>query len=99
MTIYPNLNVSIINELPPGRISITTSIISNTRRLEIIKRIKQIFIKKRRQIYWVCYTIEKSNFSKIQSAQEVYEELKILLPELHIELIHSRVKEEKKNKK
>lgn len=97
MTFYADLNVSIIDELPPGRTPVKTVVIPESRRDEIIARIQQAHLEKR-QIYWVCPLIEESELLQYQAAETTAANLKTLLPEFNIGLIHGRLKSlEKEN--
>ena len=60
MTVYADLDTSIIDELPPGRTPITTVVISEERRDEIVARVKNACINEKRQAYWVCTLIDES---------------------------------------
>ncbi|MCL2911443.1 ATP-dependent DNA helicase RecG [Shewanella aquimarina] len=92
MTAYADLDTSIIDELPPGRTPVTTVAISDNRRGEIIDRVRQAALQDGRQAYWVCTLIEESEALECQAAEDTAEELKQLLPELSIGLVHGRMK-------
>ncbi|MBD2815017.1 ATP-dependent DNA helicase RecG [Xenorhabdus sp. Flor] len=92
MTAYADLDTSIIDELPPGRTPVTTVAIPDTRRNEIIQRIKSACLDEGRQAYWVCTLIEDSEVLEAQAAQVTSEELTLALPELKIGLVHGRMK-------
>lgn len=91
MTIYADLDTSIIDELPPGRTPITTVAMPDTRREAVIERVRQACLEGR-QAYWVCTLIEESEVLECQAAENTAEELQQLLPELHIGLVHGRMK-------
>lgn len=91
MSVYADLDCSLIDELPPGRKPITTSVISNTRRQEVIERVRQACLNGC-QAYWVCTLIEESEVLQCQTAEETIIQLQQLLPELKIALIHGRMK-------
>ncbi|OGT29751.1 MAG: ATP-dependent DNA helicase RecG [Gammaproteobacteria bacterium RIFCSPHIGHO2_12_FULL_35_23] len=95
MCAYADLDQSVINELPPGRKPVTTVIIDNNRREEVIKRI-QVVCQSGRQVYWVCTLIEESEVLQCQAAEKTYENLTQALPELRIALIHGRLKAKEK---
>lgn len=95
MTIYADLDVSIIDQLPPGRTTIKTAVVSNVRRQDIISRIRQSCLNGR-QAYWVCTLIEESDVLEAQAAIATTEELQQQLPELKISLIHGRMKNNEK---
>lgn len=91
MAAYADLDHTIIDELPPGRQSIDTSIISNERRDEIIERINGV-CEQGRQVYWVCTLIEESDSLQCETAIETREILKEKLPAINIGLIHGRMR-------
>lgn len=91
MSAYADLDSSIIDELPPGRTPITTVVISDQRRQEIIERV-QLGCEEGRQAYWVCTLIEESEALEAQAAQATAESLALALPHLRIGLIHGRLK-------
>lgn len=95
MTIYADLDTSLLDELPPGRTPVSSAIIPNTRREEVIARIRYM-VQQGRQIYWVCPLIEESENLQLQAATDTAEQLRSLLPELNIGLIHGRVKTKEK---
>ncbi|WP_313478292.1 ATP-dependent DNA helicase RecG, partial [Atlantibacter hermannii] len=82
MTAYADLDTSVIDELPPGRTPVTTVAIADTRRNEIIERVRNACISEGRQAYWVCTLIEESDLLEAQAAQATWEELSVALPEL-----------------
>ncbi|WP_426578176.1 ATP-dependent DNA helicase RecG [Xenorhabdus stockiae] len=92
MTAYADLDTSVIDELPPGRTPVTTVAIPDTRRNEIIQRVKNACLDEGRQAYWVCTLIEDSEVLEAQAAQVTSEELALALPELKIGLVHGRMK-------
>ncbi len=96
MTAYADLDVSVIDELPPGRTPVTTVIIPNTRREEIIARIKHVCQHEGRQAYWVCTLIEESEKMQFQAAADTSEQLQNALPNLQIGLVHGRMKAKEK---
>lgn len=91
MSAYADLDTSIIDELPPGRQPVTTVVIPEERRDEIIARVESA-CGQGRQIYWVCPLIEESEALQAQAATETEALLKQQLPELKIQLIHGRLK-------
>jgi ATP-dependent DNA helicase RecG len=95
MTHYADLDVSTLNELPPGRTPVHTRLASTARRAEIIARLKAACLEGR-QAYWVCPLIEESEALQLKTALETWETLKEALPELRIGLIHGRLKAEEK---
>jgi ATP-dependent DNA helicase RecG len=91
MTAYADLNVSVIDELPPGRTPVTTVVIPETRRSDIIERV-HLACQEKRQVYWVCTLVEESEHLQCQAAEEAAAELQAALPDLRIALIHGRMK-------
>jgi ATP-dependent DNA helicase RecG len=97
MVAYADLDVSILDELPPGRKPVKTILVaSERRREEIIARVKQVCMEQR-QVYWVCTRIEDSEILQCQAAEAVFQELKIKLPFCQIGLVHSRLSSEEKD--
>ncbi|MCJ8318908.1 MAG: ATP-dependent DNA helicase RecG [Colwellia sp.] len=92
MTAYADLDTSIIDELPPGRTPITTVALPDTRRDDVIERIRQSAISDNRQAYWVCTLIEESEVLQCQAAEDTAQYLKAQLSELNIGLVHGRMK-------
>jgi ATP-dependent DNA helicase RecG len=91
MTAYAGMDVSVIDELPPGRKPVTTVVMSNERRGEIIGRVAKACADGR-QAYWVCTLIEESDVIEAQAAEDVAENLHKDLHGLNIGLIHGRLK-------
>jgi ATP-dependent DNA helicase RecG len=91
MTYYADLEVSIIDELPPGRSPIVTRAIDQNRRDEVIERVHAAALEGR-QVYWVCPLIEESEALQLQTATETYETLAEALPDLVVGLVHGRMK-------
>ncbi|WP_432366258.1 ATP-dependent DNA helicase RecG [Shewanella frigidimarina] len=96
MTAYADLDTSVIDELPPGRTPVTTVAIADSRREQVIERVKQAALHDNRQAYWVCTLIEESEVLECQAAEDTAAELTIALPELKIGLIHGRMKSAEK---
>lgn len=92
MTAYADLDTSIIDELPPGRTPVTTVAIPDSRRNEVLERVRNSVITDKRQAYWVCTLIEESEVLECQAAEDTAEELRLSLPELTIGLVHGRMK-------
>ncbi len=90
MTYYADLDVSTIDELPPGRTPILTKLVADNRRDEVIARVREA-ASTDRQVYWVCPLIEESETLQLQTAVETYETLAIALPELRVGLVHGRL--------
>ncbi|MGR8946798.1 MAG: ATP-dependent DNA helicase RecG [Gammaproteobacteria bacterium] len=95
MTAYADLDVSIIDELPPSRTPVNTVVLANTRREEVIERIGAA-CRSGRQAYWVCPLIDESEALEAQAATETVEELRNHLPEIRIGLIHGRLADTEK---
>lgn len=91
MSAYADLDCSVIDELPPGRTPITTVVISDQRRVDVIERVR-LGCEQGRQAYWVCTLIEESEALEAQAAQATAESLALALPGLQIGLIHGRMK-------
>ena len=91
MSAYADLDVSVIDELPPGRTPVATVAISNARRSEVIGRIAAACAEGR-QAYWVCTLIEESEQLQAQAAEVAHAELCAALPDLRIGLVHGRMK-------
>ncbi len=91
MTFYADLDVSVIDELPPGRTPIQTAAIPMNRRDEVIARVGEA-ARAGRQIYWTCTQIEESEESRAQAAEESHRQLSEALPDLRIGLVHGRMK-------
>jgi ATP-dependent DNA helicase RecG len=93
---YADLDLSIIDERPPGRTPVRTTVLPTTRREDIIDRI-QAWIGHGRQVYWVCTLIEESEVLQAEAAEKAAERLTAALPDLRIALIHGRLKPAEKD--
>lgn len=91
MSAYADLDCSIIDELPPGRTPVNTVVIADSRRDEVIERVRGA-CREGRQAYWVCTLIEESEALQCQAAEVTAEALREALPELRIGLVHGRLK-------
>ncbi|RCS69184.1 ATP-dependent DNA helicase RecG [Vibrio casei] len=96
MTAYADLETSVIDELPPGRTPIQTVAIADTRRNDIIERVRVACAQEGKQAYWVCTLIDESEVLEAQAAADTAEELQRQLPELNIGLVHGRMKSTEK---
>ncbi|MEM5482066.1 ATP-dependent DNA helicase RecG [Pseudoalteromonas fuliginea] len=96
MTAYADLETSVIDELPPGRTPITTVALPDTRRDDIIARVKLACNEQGRQVYWVCTLIDESEVLQCQAAEDSALQLKKALPELNVGLVHGRMKSAEK---
>lgn len=95
MSAYADLDVSAIDELPPGRTPVQTIAISNARRVDVIERIHAACLEGR-QVYWVCTLIEESEQLRAQAAEVAHAELSAALADCRIGLIHGRMKPKEK---
>ncbi len=91
MTAYADLDVSEIDELPPGRRPVTTVAVSDRRRDEVVARVRQACADGQ-QVYWVCPLIEESETLQCQAAEDAAAMLAEALPELLVGLVHGRMK-------
>ncbi|KXS53758.1 MAG: ATP-dependent DNA helicase RecG [Marinobacter sp. T13-3] len=91
MSAYADLDTSVIDELPPGRKPIETVVVSDSRRDEIVDRVRQA-CREGRQAYWVCTLIEESEALQCQAAEVTAAELADRLPDLKVGLVHGRLK-------
>ncbi len=91
MTAYADLDTSVIDELPPGRTPITTVALPDSRRQDVIERVR-LACEEGKQAYWVCTLIEESEVLECQAAEDTAAELQNLLPGLHIGLVHGRMR-------
>jgi ATP-dependent DNA helicase RecG len=90
MTAYADLDVSVIDELPPGRTPVKTVVLAESRRDEVVQRIRSACLQGR-QAYWVCPLIDESEEMPFQAAQETATALAAALPELRVGLVHGRM--------
>ena len=88
---YADLDISIIDELPPGRIPVVTRAISSDRRTEVIAKISN-WVQQGRQTYWVCTLIEESEVLQCEAAEKTASLLAEMLPNVRIALVHGRMK-------
>ena len=89
MTAYADLDISVIDELPPGRTPVVTVVMAEVRRHEVVQRIL-LACRTGRQAYWVCPLIDESEELRYQAAEETAVALREALPELTVELVHGR---------
>lgn len=90
MTFYADLDVSVIDELPPGRKPVTTKLIADRRRDEVIDRVRYA-VREGRQVYWVCPLIEESEALDLENAVATFERLDEELQGLRVGLVHGRL--------
>ncbi len=95
MSYYADLDVSVLDELPPGRTPIMTKLVGAARRDEIVERVRTL-CRGGRQAYWVCPLIEESEALQLKTAEETYAYLTAELPELKVGLVHGRLKTDEK---
>ncbi|RAW07065.1 ATP-dependent DNA helicase RecG [Halomonas elongata] len=95
MSAYADLDVSVIDELPPGRTPVKTAVVPDERRPEVVERIRHACAEGR-QAYWVCTLIEESEALQCQAAEATRDELVEALPGLNIGLVHGRMKASEK---
>ncbi|MHB1062567.1 MAG: ATP-dependent DNA helicase RecG, partial [Thiobacillus sp.] len=95
MSFFADLDVSVIDELPPGRTPIVTKLVNAARRDDVLARVREACLAGG-QTYWVCPLIEESEKLQLQTAQDTYAALVAQLPELRIGLVHGRLKPNEK---
>jgi ATP-dependent DNA helicase RecG len=95
MSYYADLDVSVIDELPPGRTPVVTKLVDESRRDEVIRRIRDSCAEGA-QAYWVCPLIEESETLQLKTALETFETMKATFPDLAVGLVHGRMKPDEK---
>jgi len=95
MSFFADLDVSTIDELPPGRTPIVTKLVNAARRDDVLARVREA-CRAGGQAYWVCPLIEESEKLQLQTAQDTYAALAAQLPDLRIGLVHGRLKPDEK---
>jgi ATP-dependent DNA helicase RecG len=95
MSYFADLDVSVIDQLPPGRTPISTKLVSDGRRDEIVERVR-LACSQGAQAYWVCPLIEESEVLQLQTALDTYEHLQETFPDLRVGLVHGRMKSAEK---
>src|SRR5688572_25517807 len=95
MSYYADLDVSVIDEMPPGRTRVATRLFSESRRKDVIRGIRDACMAGS-QAYWVCPLIEESDALQLKTALETYEGLRATFPELKVGLVHGRLKSREK---
>ncbi|MEW6313966.1 MAG: ATP-dependent DNA helicase RecG [Pseudomonadota bacterium] len=95
MSYYADLDVSVIAELPPGRTPVTTKLVDEQRRSEIVQRVRDACMAGG-QAYWVCPLIEESEALQLQTALETHQTLLQTFPELKVGLVHGRLPQQEK---
>ncbi len=96
MSYYADLDVSVLDELPPGRTPIVTKLVMDGRRDEVIRRVHDACAAGR-QAYWVCPLIEESEALQLQTAEESFAMLSAALPDLAVGLVHGRLRNDEKS--
>ena len=96
MILYADLDVSSIDEMPPGRKPVNTVVLPNDRRPEIVERIREV-CGQGQQVYWVCPLIDESDKLQAQAATQTCDELQAQLPGLGVALVHGRLKATEKD--
>jgi ATP-dependent DNA helicase RecG len=91
MTYYADLDVTVIDELPPGRTPVVTKLVSEERRDDVVARVRDA-VRDGEQAYWVCPLIEESEQLQLQTAIETFETMKDTFPDLAVGLVHGRLK-------
>ncbi|MDF7675694.1 ATP-dependent DNA helicase RecG [Neisseriaceae bacterium ESL0693] len=91
MSFFADLDVSVIDELPPNRTPVITRLVNSSRRSEV-ERLVERACAKGEQVYWVCPLIEESETLQLQTATETLNQLQTVLPQLNIGLVHGRLK-------
>jgi ATP-dependent DNA helicase RecG len=97
MVAYADLDTSIIDELPPGRLPVQTIALPNTRRDEVIERVRKA-CESGQQAYWVCPLIEESEVLDFEAARVSYDMLTQALPEVRVGLVHGRMRSVEKER-
>ncbi len=96
MTAYADLDVSVIDELPPGRKPVTTVALESQRRADVVQRVNAA-IAEGRQVYWVCTLIDESEFLQAEAAEDTAQILAEALPDHRVGLVHGRMKSKEKD--
>jgi ATP-dependent DNA helicase RecG len=91
MSYFADLDVTVIDELPPGRTPVVTKLVSEERRDEVIARVREACAEGA-QAYWVCPLIEESEVLQLKTAIETFETIKATFPDLSVGLVHGRMK-------
>jgi len=95
MSYYADLDVTVLDELPPGRTPVKTRLVADTRRDDVVGFVRK-HVEEGRQAYWVCPLIEESEALQLQTAQETYETLLAEFSGLTVGLVHGRLKADEK---
>ncbi len=95
MSFYADLDISVIDELPPGRTPVLTKLVADSRRDEVLARVREACAGGK-QAYWVCPLIEESEALQLQTAIDTFERLQREFPELKVGLVHGRMRIQEK---
>ncbi len=95
MTFFADLDVSVIDTLPPGRTPVTTKLFADSRREQLLEHVHHA-IQEGRQVYWVCPLVEESEALQLQTATDTFTRLQKELPDLRIGLLHGRLPTQEK---
>ncbi|HCI53843.1 MAG TPA: ATP-dependent DNA helicase RecG [Gallionella sp.] len=95
MSYYADLDVSVIDELPPGRTPVITKLVSDSRREEVFERVRAACMTGA-QAYWVCPLIDESEILQLQNAQETFELLTETFPDMRVGLVHGKMESAEK---
>ena len=95
MSFFGDLDVSAIDELPPGRVPITTKLVSNSRREEVLQGVQET-CHLGQQVYWVCPLIEESEVLQLETAIQTHETIQAQFPKLKVGIVHGRMKAQDK---
>ena len=90
MTVFADLDISTIDELPPGRTPIVTKVFADDKRGDVVQKINRE-VQEGRQVYWVCPLIEESEKLDLQNATEAHQQLCLALPDTMVGLLHGRM--------
>ena len=95
MSFYADLDIAVIDELPPGRTPVLTKLVADSRRDEVLARVREACAGGK-QAYWVCPLIEESEALQLQTAIDTFERLQREFPELKVRLVHGRMRIQEK---
>ena len=98
MSLFADLDYSVIDELPPGRKPVNTSVIIESKRSSLIESVRKSCASGA-QVYWVCTLIEESEALQCEAAELSFSNLEQQLPECHVDLVHGRLKAEQKEQR
>jgi len=95
MTFFADLDVSVIDALPPGRTPVVTKLFADARRSELLAHVHDVILQGR-QVYWVCPLVEESEALQLQTATDTFNRLQQELSDLRIGLLHGRLPTQEK---